>query len=41
MGTIGGNLFAPHPYGDFAVALIALGARDQPWSTRAQGRSRT
>lgn len=27
MGTIGGNLFAPHPYGDFAVALIALGAR--------------
>jgi CO/xanthine dehydrogenase FAD-binding subunit len=26
MGTIGGNLFAPHPYGDFAVALIALGA---------------
>jgi CO/xanthine dehydrogenase FAD-binding subunit len=27
MGTIGGNLFAAHPYGDFAVALIALGAR--------------
>jgi CO/xanthine dehydrogenase FAD-binding subunit len=27
MATIGGNLFAPHPYGDFAVALIALGAR--------------
>ncbi len=27
MGTIGGNLFAPHPYGDFAAALIALGAR--------------
>ena len=27
MGTIGGNLFAPHPYGDFAVALLALGAR--------------
>jgi CO/xanthine dehydrogenase FAD-binding subunit len=26
MGTVGGNLFAPHPYGDFAVALIALGA---------------
>ncbi|MFN6978054.1 MAG: FAD binding domain-containing protein, partial [Gemmobacter sp.] len=25
--TVGGNLFAPHPYGDFAVALIALGAR--------------
>lgn len=27
MGTVGGNLFAAHPYGDFAVALIALGAR--------------
>ncbi len=27
MATIGGNLFAPHPYGDFATALIALGAR--------------
>lgn len=27
MGTVGGNLFAPHPYGDFAAALIALGAR--------------
>jgi CO/xanthine dehydrogenase FAD-binding subunit len=27
MGTVGGNLFAPHPYGDFTVALIALGAR--------------
>lgn len=27
MATIGGNLFAPHPYGDFAVALLALGAR--------------
>lgn len=27
MGTIGGNLFAPHPYGDFATALLALGAR--------------
>ncbi len=24
--TVGGNLFAPHPYGDFAVALLALGA---------------
>lgn len=30
MATIGGNLFAPHPYGDFAVALIALGARAVP-----------
>ena len=27
MGTVGGNLFAAHPYGDFAVALIALGAK--------------
>lgn len=27
MGTVGGNLFAPHPYGDLAVALLALGAR--------------
>jgi CO/xanthine dehydrogenase FAD-binding subunit len=27
MATAGGNLFAPHPYGDFAVALLALGAR--------------
>lgn len=27
MGTVGGNLYAPHPYGDFTVALIALGAR--------------
>ena len=26
MGTVGGNLFAPHPYGDFATALLALGA---------------
>lgn len=26
MATIGGNLFAPYPYGDVAVALIALGA---------------
>lgn len=27
MGTVGGNLFARHPYGDLAVALLALGAR--------------
>jgi CO/xanthine dehydrogenase FAD-binding subunit len=27
MATIGGNVFAHHPYGDFAVALLALGAR--------------
>ena len=24
--TLGGNLFAPSPYGDFSVALLALGA---------------
>jgi CO/xanthine dehydrogenase FAD-binding subunit len=36
MATIGGNLFAPHPYGDFAVALIALGAR----GVLAQGAAR-
>lgn len=27
MASVGGNLFAPAPYGDFAVALLALGAR--------------
>lgn len=27
MATIGGNLFAAHPYGDFTVALLALEAR--------------
>jgi CO/xanthine dehydrogenase FAD-binding subunit len=26
MATVGGNLFAWYPYGDFAVALLALGA---------------
>lgn len=26
MGTVGGNLFAPNPYGDFAVTLLALDA---------------
>ena len=26
MATVGGNLMAPHPYGDFAVALLALNA---------------
>lgn len=36
MATVGGNLFAPAPYGDFAVALLALdatvhfGERDMP-----------
>ena len=27
MATVGGNLFAPIPYGDFATALLALDAR--------------
>lgn len=27
MATIGGNLFAPHPYGDLATALLALDGR--------------
>ena len=27
MATVGGNLFAPHPYGDFATALLALDSR--------------
>jgi len=27
MATVGGNIFAPHPYGDFTAALLALGAR--------------
>ncbi|MEU5988097.1 FAD binding domain-containing protein [Spirillospora sp. NPDC047418] len=27
LATVGGNLFAPRPHGDLAVALIALGAR--------------
>ena len=26
MATVGGNLFAPHPYGDFCTALLALDA---------------
>ena len=26
MGTVGGNLFAPSPFGDLAVALLALDA---------------
>ncbi|GGC47356.1 FAD binding domain-containing protein [Chelatococcus reniformis] len=50
MGTIGGNLFAPAPFGDFAVALLALdasvavqgayGARDMPIEEFLSGRSR-
>ena len=50
MGTVGGNLFAPNPYGDFAVALLALdatvaiqggfGARDIPIDEFLQARER-
>lgn len=29
MATVGGNLFAPNPFGDFAVALLALDAQVQ------------
>ena len=32
--TIGGNLFAPSPYGDFGVALLALGATISVENTR-------
>ncbi|MEM1362224.1 MAG: FAD binding domain-containing protein [Pseudomonadota bacterium] len=35
MATVGGNLFAEHPYGDFATALLALDAQ----VTWADGRS--
>jgi CO/xanthine dehydrogenase FAD-binding subunit len=50
MGTVGGNLFAPSPYGDLAVALLALdatvsvqgglGARNQPIEEFLQSRER-
>jgi CO/xanthine dehydrogenase FAD-binding subunit len=50
MGTLGGNLFAPSPYGDFTVALLALdatvavqgglGARDVPIEEFLQSRER-
>src|ERR1700721_1693896 len=50
MGTVGGNLFAPNPYGDFTVALLALdatgavqsgyGARDVPIEEFLAGRGR-
>ncbi len=50
MGTVGGNLFAPSPYGDFTVALLALdavvsvqggfGARDVPIEEFLQSRDR-
>jgi CO/xanthine dehydrogenase FAD-binding subunit len=50
MGTIGGNLFALNPYGDFTVALLALdavvsvqgglGLRDMPIEEFLQSRDR-
>jgi CO/xanthine dehydrogenase FAD-binding subunit len=50
MGTVGGNLFAPSPYGDFTVALLALdatisvqgglGAREMPIEEFLQSRDR-
>jgi CO/xanthine dehydrogenase FAD-binding subunit len=50
MGTVGGNLFAPSPYGDFTVALLALdasvtvqggfGLRDVPIEEFLQSRER-
>jgi len=50
MGTVGGNLFAPVPYGDFTVALLALdatvaiqgsfGARNMPLDEFLQARDR-
>jgi CO/xanthine dehydrogenase FAD-binding subunit len=50
MGTVGGNLFAPNPYGDFTVALLALdavvsvqgglGHRDVPIEEFLQSRER-
>jgi len=36
MGTVGGNLFAPPPAGDFTVALLALDARVKLASRREQ-----
>jgi CO/xanthine dehydrogenase FAD-binding subunit len=50
MGTVGGNLFALSPYGDFTVALLALdatvsvqgglGAREMPMEEFLQSRER-
>lgn len=47
MATVGGNLFAHHPYGDFTVALLALdaevtmaGGQTQPLDTLLAGRDR-
>ena len=36
MATVGGNLFAPHPYGDFATALLALDAEVEWTDGRAE-----
>ncbi len=36
MGTVGGNLFAPPPSGDFAVALLALDAQVKLVSNNSQ-----
>lgn len=48
MATVGGNLFAPHPYGDLATALLALDGMvhqtdgaDQPLDTFLAGRGQT
>lgn len=47
MATVGGNLFAPAPYGDFAVALLALdasvdtGKGELPLETFLAGRDET
>jgi CO/xanthine dehydrogenase FAD-binding subunit len=50
MGTVGGNLFAQNPFGDFTVALLALdavvsvqgglGTRDMPMEEFLQSRDR-
>lgn len=40
MATVGGNLFAPAPYGDFAVALLALGTDVVTADADAQDRMR-
>lgn len=39
MATIGGNLFAPSPYGDFTVALLALEAQVVVQSGYGSGRA--
>ena len=47
MATVGGNMFARHPYGDFATALLALdamviwtGGREEPIETFLANRER-